>query len=116
MKQFIINSTSTLLSAATVLGIVVFAAAPARADTNDAAKIIFGLILGAAIADSAQAQPQHQPHGVNQARRELDRAEREYQRQLATTPCYSRDELKPDGYIVRYVYNCENRVIHAYHP
>ena len=45
MKQFLIDSTSTLLSAATVLGVVVFASAPARADTNDLLKGIVATIV-----------------------------------------------------------------------
>lgn len=63
MKQFLINSTSTLLSAATVLGIVVFAAAPARADTADVIKgLMAGIILVELANQHKQPQQQHTPH------------------------------------------------------
>ena len=118
MKNFWIKST---LSAALVAGSVSLAPAPAQAN-DDVARVLFGLILGAALVDAtnntASAQP-HEPTGAaeyNRTRRELDRQQRELEYRMQNTACSTRDELKPDGYVVRYVYNCRGEVIHAYHP
>ena len=44
MKKFMINTTSTLMSAAVVAGLLVFAA-PAKADTTDFVKGAMGLLI-----------------------------------------------------------------------
>ena len=61
MKQFAINTLSTTLSAATVIGALLLAA-PAKADTADTVKgLMIGLILSEVLGNNhTQPQPQQQ--------------------------------------------------------
>jgi len=55
MKQFIIDSLSSAMSAAVVVGTLILAAAPAKADSSD---IIKGMMLGLIISEINRPQPQ----------------------------------------------------------
>ena len=64
MKQFIVNTLSTTLSAAVVVGATVFAAAPAKADTAD---VIKGLMAGIILVEIAnQNRRTHEPQHTRQ--------------------------------------------------
>lgn len=57
MKQFAIDTLSSAMSAAVVVGTLILAAAPAKADSSD---VIKGLMLGLIISEINKPQPQQQ--------------------------------------------------------
>ena len=65
MKQFIIDTLSSTMSAAVVAGTLILAAAPAKADTSDLVKGLFGvLILNELLNNNNTQQPTQQPEVV----------------------------------------------------
>lgn len=100
----------------TLAALTLFAATiqPAQAN-DDLAKILFGVIVGAAIVDASRSSTET-ASTINRRAEEQDRAIQRFNRQQAATACYTQDRFEQNGRIIRYVFNCRNEVIHAFYP
>jgi hypothetical protein len=101
----------------TALALTATVAQPAQAN-DDLAKILFGVIVGAAIVDAAKNthRPVDNAAEINRIRTEQDHAIQRFNRQQNDSACYTQDRFENNGRVIRYVFNCRNEVIHAFYP
>lgn len=104
----------------TALALTAMVAQPAQAN-DDFAKILFGVILGAAIVDASKSHA-HTVHVIDgaanhnrvvqsqtQAQRQIDRIQRE-------TVCRIQERVHHNGMIIREEFNCAGEMIRFYFP
>lgn len=90
---------------------------PAAAN-DDLVKVLFGVMVGAAIVDAARNTPAPvDPAAYVNRRVEAAEVERQLQqRRDRTTVCWWEDRFDATGRVARYEYNCRNQLIRAYYP
>ena len=96
----------------TALTLTLTVAQPAQAN-DDLAKILFGVILGAAIVDAAKNT--QRTHTATQTVDTRSVQGQLAQRQARTTVCYTEDRWDQTGQLARFEYNCHNQLIQAYY-
>jgi hypothetical protein len=114
MKKFAINTTSNLLSIAAILGALCLAQ-PAKADTTDFVKGLFGVLILNEILNNNHTNT-HTTHIIDRqhyndhARVQYNRAETIRRRSIQTV-CHSEYRTASNGTLVRYDYNCQGNVL-----
>ena len=115
MKKFLINTTSTLMSAAVVGGVLLLASAPAKADTADFLKVLAGVMIIKEVVgthDTQAQQPQIIDRQVyNQGARQAHSVQQQINTASRNTVCYSEFREATNGTLVRYDYNCQGNVL-----
>ncbi len=103
----------------TLTALALFAATiqPAQAN-DDLVKVLFGVIVGAAIVDAARNTPATVDHAAqfNRNAQALEVERQLQQRKQRTTVCWIEDRFDATGRVARYEYNCNNQLIRAYYP
>lgn len=108
------------LNALAALAMAVTVAQPAQAN-NDLAKILFGVILGAAIVDANKGHA-HNTHIIDSAanHNQIVQSQQHSQQQInriqRETVCRIQERVYHNGMIIREEFNCAGEMIRFYFP